>query len=206
MYMNFEKVILPYEYDSLEPYIDTSTMEAHYEKHLDGYVKNLNRFLLGYEELTKGKSLEEILCNLEDIPMEIRQQVINNGGGVLNHNFYFSILSPRGKREPEGELFEKIKQCYGSFNNLREAVSRAAIGHFGSGWSWLVLNEEGNLKVITTENQASPLSLGYKPLLAIDVWEHAYYLKYKNLRTEYVNNIWKLIDWDIVEKIYKKYL
>lgn len=204
--MNFEKIILPYEYDSLEPYIDTLTVEAHYEKHLEGYVKNLNRFMFGYEESSKGKTLEEILCNIEDIPKEIRQQVINNGGGVLNHNFYFSILSPKGKREPEGELLEKIKQCYGSFNNLREAVSRAAIGHFGSGWSWLVLCDGGILKVITTDNQNSPLSMGYKPLLAIDVWEHAYYLKYKNLRTEYVNNIWNLFDWNIIEKIYNKYI
>lgn len=204
--MNFEKIILPYEYESLEPYIDTSTLEVHYEKHLDGYVKNLNRFILGYEEFTQGKNLEEILCNIEAIPREIRQQVINNGGGVLNHNFYFSILSPNGKREPEGELLEKIKQSYGSFNNLREAVSRAAIGHFGSGWSWLVLTEKHNLKVVTTDNQDSPLVLGYKPILAIDVWEHAYYLKYKNLKTEYVNNIWNIFDWDKIEKIYNKYI
>lgn len=202
--MNFEKIRLPYEYDSLEPYIDALTVETHYEKHLDTYVKNLNRFFIGYENFIGSKTLEEILCNIDDVPMEIRQQVKNNGGGVVNHNFYFNILSPYGKREPEGDLLYKIQEGYGSFNNLREAVSRAAIGHFGSGWSWLVINQMGNLEVITTANQDSPLSLGYKPLLTIDVWEHAYYLKYKNLRVEYVNNIWNLFDWDKIEKIYKK--
>lgn len=201
--MIYEKTKLPFSYDSLEPYMDTLTVEIHYEKHLQTYVNNLNRFLNGYEEFTKNKSIEDILKDVENIPKEVRTQVINNGGGVYNHNFFFNILGESKKREPQGKLLEGIKEAFGSYNNMCEAVSKAAIGQFGSGWSWLVVNDKLQLQVISTDNQDSPISIGLKPILAIDVWEHAYYLKYKNLRNEYVKNIWNLFNWDKIEEIYE---
>lgn len=200
----YDKITLQYKYNELEPYIDAETVEIHYNKHLQTYVNNLNGILEGYEEFTKGKSLEEILSNVEEIPRTIRQGVINQGGGVSNHNFYFSILSPKAKRIPEGNLLEAIINKFGSFDAMKELVSKAAIGQFGSGWAWLVANDKGDLEIITTLNQNSPYSENKMPLLTIDVWEHAYYLKYKNLRGEYVKNIWNLIDWGIIENIYKK--
>ena len=201
--MIYEKTKLPFSYDSLEPYMDTLTVEIHYEKHLQTYVNNLNRFLNVYEEFTKNKSIEDILKDVENIPKEVRTQVINNGGGVYNHNFFFNILGASRKSEPQGKLLEGIKEAFGSYNNMCEAVSKAAIGQFGSGWSWLVVNDKLQLQVISTDNQDSPISIGLKPILAIDVWEHAYYLKYKNLRNEYVKNIWNLFNWDKIEEIYE---
>ena len=201
--MIYEKTKLPFSYDSLEPYMDTLTVEIHYEKHLQTYVNNLNRFLNGYEEFTKNKSIEDILKDVENIPKEVRTQVINNGGGVYNHNFFFNILGESKKSEPQGKLLKGIKEVFGSYNNMCEAVSKAAIGQFGSGWSWLVVNDKLQLQVISTDNQDSPISIGLKPKLAIDVWEHAYYLKYKNLRNEYVKNIWNLFNWDKIEEIYE---
>lgn len=203
--MKYEKVSLTYKYNELEPYLDEETVETHYSKHLQTYVNNLNNLLKDYQTYTRGKTMEDILKNLDDIPQAIKHGVINNGGGVVNHNFYFSILSPNGKRMPEGPLMNHIEEELGGFDNMKKLVSDAAIGKFGSGWSWLVLNEHGDLEVITTSNQDSPLSLGKIPLLTIDVWEHAYYLKYKNLRAEYVKNIWNLFDWSKIEEIYEKY-
>ena len=203
--MKYEKVSLTYKYNELEPYLDEETVETHYSKHLQTYVNNLNNLLKDYQTYTRGKTMEDILKNLDDIPQAIKQGVINNGGGVVNHNFYFSILSPNGKRMPEGPLMNHIEEELGGFDNMKKLVSDAAISKFGSGWSWLVLNEHGDLEVITTSNQDSPLSLGKIPLLTIDVWEHAYYLKYKNLRAEYVKNIWNLFDWSKIEEIYEKY-
>ena len=203
--MKYEKVSLTYNYNELEPYLDEETVETHYSKHLQTYVNNLNNLLKDYQTYTRGKTMEDILKNLDDIPQAIKQGVINNGGGVVNHNFYFSILSPNGKRMPEGPLMNHIEEELGGFDNMKKLVSDAAISKFGSGWSWLVLNEHGDLEVITTSNQDSPLSLGKIPLLTIDVWEHAYYLKYKNLRAEYVKNIWNLFDWSKIEEIYEKY-
>ena len=203
--MKYEKVSLTYKYNELEPYLDEETVETHYSKHLQTYVNNLNNLLKDYQTYTRGKTMEDILKNLDDIPQAIKQGVINNGGGVVNHNFYFSILSPNGKRMPEGPLMNHIEEELGGFDNMKKLVSDAAIGKFGSGWSWLVLNEHGDLEVITTSNQDSPLSLGKIPLVTIDVWEHAYYLKYKNLRAEYVKNIWNLFDWSKIEEIYEKY-
>lgn len=203
--MTYDKIQLPYEYNGLEPYIDALTVETHYGKHLQTYVNNLNKLLEGQEALTTGKTLEQLLENLDSIPSEIRQGVINQGGGVANHNFYFSILTPGGKGEPKGELFEKISKAFGSFGNMKEAVTKAAIGQFGSGYGWLVLNKDGELEVMATLNQESPLSVGKKPILTIDVWEHAYYLKYKNVRPDYVNSIWNLFNWDKIQEVYKSY-
>ncbi len=203
--MRYEKIQLPYDYNGLEPYIDALTVETHYSKHLQTYETNLNKLLEGYEDFTKGKTLEELLGDIEAIPREIRQGVINQGGGVSNHNFYFSILTPGGSGEPTGELLDKIKKAFGSFENMKEAVSKASIGQFGSGYGWLVLNEDGDLEVISTLNQGSPYSIGKKPLLTIDVWEHAYYLKYKNLRADYVKNIWNLFNWEKIQDVYESY-
>jgi len=151
--MTYDKIKLPYEYNGLEPHIDALTVETHYGKHLQTYVNNLNKLLEGHEALTEGKTLEQLLENLDSIPNEIRQGVINQGGGVANHNFYFSILTPGGKGEPKGELLEKINKAFGSVANMKEAVSKAAIGQFGSGYGWLVLNSDGELEVMATLNQ-----------------------------------------------------
>jgi Fe-Mn family superoxide dismutase len=200
--MKYDKILLPYSFDALEPYIDTLTVKIHYTKHLQTYVDNLNKLLEGYDDFTKGKSLEEILWDVDSIPKEIRQGVINQGGGVANHNLYFFILSQNPKKSPEGKLLEEINKTFGSLENVKEEISKASINQFGSGYGWLVKDMNENLKVINTLNQNSPLSEHLIPLLTIDVWEHAYYLKYKNLRVEYVNNIWNVIDWRKVEQLY----
>lgn len=203
--MKYDKIQLTYEFNDLEPYIDALTVETHYSKHLQTYVNNLNNLLVGYEIFTEGKKLEDILSDLNEIPDKIRNGVINQGGGVLNHNLYFSLLSPLAKKEPEGDLLKDINNTFGDLETLKKLISSISINQFGSGYGWLVLNKEANLEVISTLNQDTPLSLGFKPLLTIDVWEHSYYLKYKNLRAEYVKNIWNIIDWNIVEKLYKEY-
>ena len=204
--MYFDKIELSYKYNELEPYIDELTVETHYGKHLQTYVNNLNNLLKDYGEIVENKSLEYLLSNLDTIPENIRQGFINQGGGVANHNFYFSILSPNPKKEPGGKFLEAINSKFGSVEAMKDKISNSSIAHFGSGWGWLVIDENGELEVITTLNQNSPLSINKKPLLTIDVWEHAYYLKYKNLRAEYVRNIWNLIDWSKVEKIYESYI
>ncbi|AYE33033.1 superoxide dismutase [Clostridium septicum] len=200
--MKYDKIILPYSYDALEPYIDALTVQIHYEKHLQSYVDNLNSLVAIDPKFFDEKPLNEILSNTNSIPVEIRQGVINQGGGVDNHNFYFSILSPNAKTMPEGRLLTAINNTFGSFDNMKEKLNKLSIGKFGSGWGWLVVNEYCGLEIITTSNQNSPLSVNKKPLIAIDVWEHAYYLKYKNLRKDYVNNIWNLIDFNIIENLY----
>lgn len=200
--MKYDKIILPYSYDALEPYIDALTVQIHYKKHLQSYVDNLNSLVAIDPKFFDEKPLNEILSNTNSIPVEIRQGVINQGGGVDNHNFYFSILSPNAKTMPEGRLLTAINNTFGSFDNMKEKLNKLSIGKFGSGWGWLVVNEYCGLEIITTSNQNSPLSVNKKPLIAIDVWEHAYYLKYKNLRKDYVNNIWNLIDFNIIENLY----
>ncbi|WP_129598119.1 superoxide dismutase [Anaerophilus nitritogenes] len=202
----FNKIELGYKYGELEPYIDALTLETHYAKHLQTYVNNLNDLLKDYDEIKGSKTLEDILSNINNIPESIRQGVINQGGGVENHNFYFSILSPSPKKAPDGKLLEAINNKFGSFEEMKEKINKASIAHFGSGWGWLVIDENKELEVITTTNQNSPLSINKKPLLTIDVWEHAYYLKYKNVRADYVKNIWNVIDWSKIEKIYESYI
>ncbi|GAA0077607.1 superoxide dismutase SodA [Clostridium sp. CTA-5] len=200
--MKYDKIKLPYSYDALEPYIDAQTVEIHYSKHLQTYVNNLNKLLEGYDKFTDEKTLEEILAHPTKIPRKIRQGVINQGGGVANHNLYFSILSPNPKKAPEGMLLEQINYTFGNLENLKEEMSNISINQFGSGYGWLAKDKKGKLKLISTSNQDTPLSLGLTPILTIDVWEHAYYLKYKNLRAEYVKNIWNIIDWERVEELY----
>ncbi|NRT76860.1 superoxide dismutase [Clostridium beijerinckii] len=201
----FDKIQLPYAFDALEPYIDAETVETHYSKHLQKYVDNLNSLIKGYEQYTEGKSLDQLLANVNELPEEIRQGVIDQGGGVSNHNLYFALLSPTPKKAPEGKLLEEIYNTFGDLDTLKTEVSNAAIGQFGSGYGFLVKDKEGKLSVRNTLNQNSPAMNGFVPILTIDVWEHAYYLKYKNLRADYVKNIWNLIDWEKVEGLYLNY-
>ncbi|EKQ54273.1 MULTISPECIES: superoxide dismutase [unclassified Clostridium] len=201
----FDKIQLPYAFDALEPYIDAETIETHYSKHLQKYVDNLNSLIKGYEQYTEGKSLDQLLASVDELPEEIRQGVIDQGGGVSNHNLYFALLSPTPKKAPEGKLLEEIYSTFGDLETLKNEVSNAAIGQFGSGYSFLVKDKEGKLSVRNTLNQNSPAMKGLIPILTIDVWEHAYYLKYKNLRADYVKNIWNIIDWEKVEGLYLNY-
>lgn len=198
----YDKIELGYKFNELEPYIDAKTVEIHYGKHLQTYVNNLNNLLKGYEDIFNGKSLEELLKNVSDLPEEIRQGVINQGGGVYNHNLYFSILSPKASLMPEGNLLEKINQTFRSVDNLKDELSKKAIAQFGSGYASLLMDRNKNLFVKATSNQDTNLQDGLVPILTIDVWEHAYYLKYQNLRAEYVNNIWNIIDWKKVSNLY----
>lgn len=193
---------LPYDYDALEPYIDRETMHFHHDKHHQTYVDNLNKTLENYPELHK-KTLVELLQNLEVLPEEIQTAVRNNGGGVLNHNLFFDGMTPASTKAPEGKLAEAINQAFGSFENFKETFKKAALGRFGSGWVWLVSDENGNLKIISTPNQDVPMNLKVNPILEIDVWEHAYYLKYQNRRAEYIDNWFNVIDWKKAEEIYK---
>lgn len=198
----YDKIRLPYELNELEPYIDAKTVEIHYGKHLQTYVNNLNKLLEGYEQLTEGKTLEELLKNVSELPDEIRQGVINQGGGVYNHNLYFSILSPNPCTMPKGNLLEKINQTFESVENLKDELNKKAVGQFGSGYASLVMDKNKDLFIKATSNQDSTLQDGLIPILTIDVWEHAYYLKYQNLRAEYVKNIWNVIDWNKVYELY----
>ena len=198
--MAFELPKLPYDYDALEPHIDKETMNIHHTKHHNTYVTNLNNAVTGTE--WENKDIEEILSNLDQVPENIRTAVRNNGGGHYNHTLFWQILSPNGGGEPKGELLEAINAKFGSFKAFKEEFTKAAIGRFGSGWAWLVVNN-GELEVTSTPNQDTPLSEGKTPILGIDVWEHAYYLKYQNRRPEYVSAFWNVVNWDEVEKRYK---
>ncbi len=202
----YDKIQLQYSFDALEPYIDAETVELHYTKHLQKYVDNLNELLKGYEQYTEGKTLEQLIASVHELPLKIRQGVIDQGGGVLNHNLYFYILSPTPKKMPEGDFLRKINSTFGDLETLKSEISNAAISQFGSGYGFLVKDRNGNLSVRKTLNQNSPVMEDLIPILNIDVWEHAYYLKYKNLRADYVKNIWNIIDWDKVEGLYENYL
>lgn len=199
----YNKIELPFEYNALEPYIDEETIKTHYGKHLQTYETNLNKALEGYEEYTKGKTLDQLIKNLADLPEEIRTAVVNNGGGVSNHNLYFSILSPNANKSPEGKFLEEINKTFGSLENLKEELTNAAISQFGSGYAFLVKDKDSKLSIVKRVNQNSPVMDDLIPILTIDVWEHAYYLKYKNLRADYVKNIWNVIDWGKVQGLYE---
>ncbi|MBD3319280.1 superoxide dismutase [Candidatus Woesearchaeota archaeon] len=186
---------LPYEYDALEPFIDKQTMEIHHSKHHQGYVNKYNVALAGRDELL-DLPVEKVLSDLSIVPKELQQKVINFGGGVANHSLFFFSLSI-DKSKPEGKLLDAIVDAFGSFENFVEEFSEQAKGFFGSGWTWLV-KDGGNVKIVSLPNQDSPLSKGMTPLLNLDLWEHAYYLKYQNRRAEYVDNFWKVIDWTVV--------
>ncbi len=190
---------LPYSYDALEPYLDAKTMELHHSKHHATYVAKLNEALEKSPEL-QNKSIEELLANLNAVPENIRTAIKNHGGGHYNHSFFWTIMKPNGEGEPTGELAKSIVRDFGDFNKFRENFTKTAVGLFGSGWTWLVVNTANKLSIITTPNQDSPLSVGLRPLLNLDIWEHAYYLKYQNRRAEYVEAWWQVINWPAVEK------
>lgn len=191
---------LPYAYDALEPYIDAETMTLHHDKHHATYVANANAALEKHPEL--GDDLEVILADVDKIPADIRQAVINNGGGALNHSLFWEFLSPE-KQEPTADVLAAIEVTFGSFDNFKAEFTKAATTRFGSGWAWLVVNKEGKLEVTSTANQDNPISEGKKPILALDVWEHAYYLKYRNVRPDYIKVFFDIINWAKVAELYQ---
>ena len=185
---------LPYGYDALEPYIDVETMHLHHDKHHNTYVTNLNAAIEKYPELGE-QSIEELVTNLNEVPEDIRTAVRNNGGGHANHSFFWKIMAPNAGGEPTGAIKEAIDQAFGSFEKMKEEFKTAATGRFGSGWAWLVLNN-GKLEITSTANQDSPLTDGKTPIIGLDVWEHAYYLKYKNVRPDYIAAFLDVVNWD----------
>lgn len=193
---------LPYANDALEPHIDAQTMEIHHDRHHATYVKKLNAAIEGKADL-EGKSLEDLLSNIDSVPQDIRQGVINNGGGHANHSLFWQIMSPNGGGEPSGEVADAIDKKFGSFDKFKEEFTNAALGRFGSGWAWLNVDKNGQLEVTNTLNQDSPLMDGKTPILGLDVWEHAYYLKYQNKRPDYVAAFWNVVNWDEVNKRYQ---
>ena len=203
--MAFELPKLSYPYDALEPYIDATTMEIHHTKHHGGYVKNLNAALEKYPEWA-SKSIEDILKDLDNIPEDIRTTVRNNGGGHYNHSIFWTIMGPNGGGEPSGKLAESIDKTFGSFDKFKEEFSNAAATRFGSGWAWLVLDNYGHLSILSTPNQDNPITYSLKPVLGLDVWEHAYYLKYQNKRPEYIQAWWNIVNWEEVNIRYEMLL
>ncbi len=192
---------LPYAYDALEPYIDARTMEIHYTKHHQGYLDNLNAALKDYPELQK-KSIEDILKDLAGVPEAIRTTVRNNGGGYFNHSLFWEYMSPKGG-EPQGKLKDEIFKTFKTFDAFKEEFNTAAKSRFGSGWAWLSLNRAGNLIITSSANQDTPVSDGLTPVLGLDVWEHAYYLKYQNRRVDYIQAWWHVVNWDKIEEDYR---
>jgi Fe-Mn family superoxide dismutase len=193
---------LSYPYDALEPHIDARTMEIHHSKHHAAYVNNLNTALEGHAPL-KDKAVNQLLADLNAVPEAIRTAVRNNGGGHANHTLFWSIMGPGGGGEPTGSLKSAIEKSLGGFSSFKEEFSKAAMTRFGSGWAWLVVDRSGQLKVLSTANQDTPVSDGMKPLLLIDVWEHAYYLKYQNRRADYVAAWWNTVNWAEVTRLFE---
>lgn len=201
----FEQIRLSYAMDALEPVIDTATMETHYGKHHAAYTKVFNE-LVEKAGMT-GRTAEEILMSLDEVSDEtLRTGLRNQGGGYLNHNIYFEQFKPvsEAKKAPEGALLEKINGTFGSVEDLIEKLNALAVSQFGSGWAWLCKDADGELHIMKSSNQDNPYSLGtgYTPILTLDVWEHAYYLKYRNLRADYLKNLWQIIDWVVAEERY----
>jgi len=198
--MAFELPALPYSFEALEPYIDTTTMQIHHGKHHAAYVNNLNGALDKYPELA-GKSLVDLVADVNSLPEAIRTAVRNNGGGHYNHSMFWQLMSPKGGGEPAGDLSKDIASVFGSFAAFKETFEKAAMGRFGSGWAWLGF-KSGALTVISMPNQDVPMMEGLQPILGLDVWEHAYYLKYQNRRAEYVQNWWNVVNWEEVSRRY----
>ena len=188
---------LKYQFSDLEPYMDAKTVEIHYTKHHQTYLDNLNR-IIEKEPSLHNRELEEILMNISSVKEEVRQGVINNGGGVFNHNIFWEALTPNSKYDPQSNIAKEIEKKFGSFENFKEEFTNKALGRFGSGYGWLV-KSGSEVEIIDTLNQDSPISIGKTPLLCVDVWEHAYYLKYQNRRAEYIENWWNIVDWEVVE-------
>lgn len=199
--MAFELPALPYAFNALEPHIDAKTMEIHHGKHHATYVAGLNTALEGLDGYD-GKSVEEILAAIKDVPEAKRQAVINHGGGHANHSLFWTLLSASGGGAPTGDLAAAIDSTFGGFDAFKEQFSNAAKTRFGSGWAWLVVNSAGALEVLSTPNQDSPIMDGKAPILGLDVWEHAYYLNYQNRRPDYVTAFWNVVDWARVSELY----
>lgn len=195
----FELPELGYAYDALEPHIDARTMEIHHSKHHNTYVTNVNAVLEGSEH--EGKSLEELLQNLDSLPANIQTAVRNNGGGHWNHSFFWKLLKKNDGAAPTGELASAIDEAFGSFDAFKDEFTKAATTRFGSGWAWLIV-DGGKLAVVSTPNQDTPVMEGKTPILGLDVWEHAYYLNYQNRRPDYINAFFNVVDWDHVAKLY----
>ncbi|MCM3293057.1 superoxide dismutase [Paenibacillus sp. MER 180] len=193
---------LPYAYDELEPHLDASTMEIHHGKHHATYVANLNKALEGQRQFANA-SVEELISNLNDVPEEIRAAVRNQGGGHYGHSLYWSIMSPTGGGNPYGDIAKGIEKHFGSFEQMKDELTKAAISRFGSGWGWLVVNGD-KLEVMSTPNQDTPLMENKTPILVVDVWEHAYYLQYQNRRPDFVSSWWNVVDWEEVNRRYNE--
>jgi Fe-Mn family superoxide dismutase len=200
-FMAYELPSLPYDYSALEPYIDTQTMQLHHDKHHAAYVNNLNAALQNNSEFA-SLPIDELVRRLNDVPENIRTAVRNNGGGHANHSMFWKIMTPNGGGEPTGELASAIQQAFGSFDAFKTALNDAGVKRFGSGWTWLVLDRNGKLQVMSTANQDSPLTEGLYPVMGNDVWEHAYYLKYQNRRPEYLNAWWNVVNWTEIARRY----
>jgi len=194
----FELPKLPYTFSALEPFIDAQTMEIHHDKHHQAYVDKLNAAIANDPSLT-GKTIEEILSDTSKINEDIRKAVINNGGGHLNHSIFWEVMAPNIPFDQESVIGKKIIETFTDFESFKEKFSNTAVGRFGSGWAWLTL-DHGQLEVVDTPNQDTPISIGKTPLLCIDVWEHAYYLKYQNKRADYVQAWWNVVNWKKVEE------
>ncbi|MCG7386433.1 superoxide dismutase [Paenibacillus sp. ACRRY] len=199
--MAFQLPALPYANDALEPHIDAQTMEIHHDRHHNTYVTNLNAALESAPELQE-KSLEDLIANLDSVPEGIRTAVRNNGGGHANHSLFWEIIGPNGGGAPTGDIAAAIDSELGGFDKFKEDFAKAATTRFGSGWAWLVVGKDGKLSITSTPNQDSPLFEGLTPVLGLDVWEHAYYLKYQNKRPDYIGAFWNVINWDEVNKRY----
>ncbi len=188
---------LGYAFNALEPHIDARTMEIHHDKHHAAYTNNLNAALEKHSDL-HNRSAEDLLKNLHALPEDIRAAVRNNGGGFINHNLFWEIMRPGGAKKPGGKLASEIDSAFGSFDAFKESLTKAATTRFGSGWGWLVVDSGGKLAVTSTPNQDNPVTDGSKPILGIDVWEHAYYLHYQNRRPDYITAWWNVVNWDEV--------
>jgi Fe-Mn family superoxide dismutase len=201
--MPYELPALPYGYDALEPYIDTRTMEIHHSKHHAGYVNGLNNALADYPQLQE-KTVNELLADLDAIPEAIRTAVRNSGGGHANHTLFWELMGSNAGGEPGGNIADAIKKTFGDFTSFKDVFSKAAATRFGSGWAWLVKTSDGALEVLSTPNQDTPISQGLTPILGLDVWEHAYYLKYQNRRPDYIAAWWNVVNWAAVEKNFEE--
>ncbi len=194
---------LPYDYSALEPFIDAQTMKLHHDMHHGAYVKNLNAALEKHPEL-QNKPADELLRNLNSVPEDIRTAVRNNGGGHVNHTMFWRIMKPKGGGTPSGKIGDAIKKAFGDFENFKQKFNDAGAKQFGSGWVWLVRNQNGELQITSTPNQDNPMSQGLFPIMGNDVWEHAYYLKYNNRRPEYLTAWWNVVNWEEVEKRFEQ--
>jgi len=203
VHYKYELPPLPYAYDALEPYIDALTMKIHYTKHHQAYVNNLNKALEAHTDL-HNIPLEQLLKDLNSLPESVRTAIRNNGGGDYNHSMFWLIMKPNGGGEPNGKVGQLITKKFGDFKSFQDQFNSAAKTVFGSGWAWLCVTRDGDFEIVSTPNQDSPLTDGKFPIMGLDVWEHAYYLKYQNKRPDYINAWWHVINWDRIEENYRR--